>query len=812
MTMHRRVLSVLFGALGLWACGQPDPGEQGEVLIGVSASGATASDIVRAVLTISGPGITPDIVVQLSRVGTQFRGIVSGIPVGVDRAFHVDAYDGTGALIFVGDATGVTVVRGTPVSVAIVLRQAMLPPTFVNRAPVIDALIASAVQVVPGALVNLRVTAHDPDPADTLTYAWTATGGSFSATAATLTQWTAPAAEGAYTLTMTVTDPHGAAVSLSQTITVQAAAERGNAEIIIDVNNWPEVLTVVAAPGRVDVLETSQVTVTATDLDGDPLTYLWQDNCGGTFSLNDRVTQWTAPAVAPSTGICELTVEVRDSSTGLATGRLTLEVGPPLVVDVGPQLLSTYQSTDQVNVGDPVTLEIQAVDPDGLPLMFGWNATAGTLGVAVETSTSSRLVWQATSPRGFPVLITATARDVSGQEIQHYFYVSDLGVAFYVTPTGDDSASGTLGDPMQTLQAAINRAASDPVVSQVRATTGIYNENPVLTDGVSIFGGFDPVTWQTTPGVYSTVNSPSPVGLWVTGYAGTGFIEGFDIRAAGASGASLSSRGVVLRDITGSLTLSQNRIESALGGPGSSGGGGFGGGPNCTGGGGGSCNTFDFGVWGAPGGSGVPGANGGVPLNQALGGLNGDDWRALAGYGGTSGGCGSGGNGGGGNLCCLLPFGCTVACGGNGGNGGGGGGGGAGGLGGGGSFGVLAINAAGVQLINNVIVTGGGGPGGSGGPGGPGGPGTGGAAGVFCFAGSGGNGGEGGPGGWGGPGAGGAGGASAGIVRAGSPGLISTGNIFQLGSPGGGGSGGSTPFGTGAMGASGIQAEDLTLF
>jgi len=73
MTMYRRALGVFLVALGSWTCGQADPGDQGEVLIGVSASGARASDIVRAVLTISGPGIAPDIVVQLSRVGTQFR-------------------------------------------------------------------------------------------------------------------------------------------------------------------------------------------------------------------------------------------------------------------------------------------------------------------------------------------------------------------------------------------------------------------------------------------------------------------------------------------------------------------------------------------------------------------------------------------------------------------------------------------------------------------------------------------------------------------------------------------------------------------
>jgi plastocyanin len=103
-----------------------------------------------------------------------------------------------------------------------VLQQTTAPTPFHNAVPVIDALVASADAVGPGKTVTLSVAAHDADPGDSLTYAWTATGGSFAGAATAASTWTAPAAEGSYQLTVTVTDTKGGALSVSLAVTVGA--------------------------------------------------------------------------------------------------------------------------------------------------------------------------------------------------------------------------------------------------------------------------------------------------------------------------------------------------------------------------------------------------------------------------------------------------------------------------------------------------------------------------------------------------------------------------------------------------------------
>ncbi|ADO76118.1 uncharacterized protein STAUR_8364 [Stigmatella aurantiaca DW4/3-1] len=61
-----------------------------------------------------------------------------------------------------------------------------------HEAPVMDSL------------VSLSATVHDPHPGDSLSLAWTASGGSFSDSSSPATSWTAPSATGVQTLTLTV--------------------------------------------------------------------------------------------------------------------------------------------------------------------------------------------------------------------------------------------------------------------------------------------------------------------------------------------------------------------------------------------------------------------------------------------------------------------------------------------------------------------------------------------------------------------------------------------------------------------------------
>jgi len=77
----------------------------------------------------------------------------------------------------------------------------------VNNPPVIASLTPSPAAVTPGGSSTITCAASDPD-GDTLTYAWTATGGTISGTGSTVT-WVAPSVAGTYNISVTVDDGNG---------------------------------------------------------------------------------------------------------------------------------------------------------------------------------------------------------------------------------------------------------------------------------------------------------------------------------------------------------------------------------------------------------------------------------------------------------------------------------------------------------------------------------------------------------------------------------------------------------------------------
>jgi hypothetical protein len=88
-----------------------------------------------------------------------------------------------------------------------------------NSAPIITALNASETELAPSASCTIGCVASDPD-GDSLSYAWSASGGSISGTGAAV-NWTAPASEGTYTISVTVSDGQGGSDSDSCSITVE---------------------------------------------------------------------------------------------------------------------------------------------------------------------------------------------------------------------------------------------------------------------------------------------------------------------------------------------------------------------------------------------------------------------------------------------------------------------------------------------------------------------------------------------------------------------------------------------------------------
>ncbi len=90
-----------------------------------------------------------------------------------------------------------------------------------NQSPATPVIIASATEVSVNEEVNLFAVCSDPDN-DSLSYSWSATGGSFDITSKDSVVWTSPDIEGeqTYTISVNVTDTHGASSSASINILV----------------------------------------------------------------------------------------------------------------------------------------------------------------------------------------------------------------------------------------------------------------------------------------------------------------------------------------------------------------------------------------------------------------------------------------------------------------------------------------------------------------------------------------------------------------------------------------------------------------
>ena len=242
-----------------------------------------------------------------------------------------------------------------------------------NRAPTVSAS-CDPCDVAPGDEVTLRATASDPD-GDPLTYAWSAPQGSFSgATDGATARWTAPAQTGRVTIRVQVADGRGGTAS---------------ADVAVEVTNRAP--TVSASCDPCDVAPGDEVTLSATasDPDGDPLTYAWSAPQGSFSGATDGATaRWTAPA---QTGRVTIRVQVADGRGGTASADVAVEV-----TNRAPTVSASCDPCD-VAPGDEVTLSATASDPDGDPLTYAWSAPQGSFSGATDGATAR---WTAPAQTG----------------------------------------------------------------------------------------------------------------------------------------------------------------------------------------------------------------------------------------------------------------------------------------------------------------------------------------------------------------------------------------------------------------------------
>ncbi|WP_120523850.1 Ig-like domain-containing protein [Corallococcus exercitus] len=193
-----------------------------------------------------------------------------------------------------------------------------------NTAPTVSGPTVQAASVTSGTPVAMTLEASDAD-GDALTYTWTqlpaSPAGTFDDPSAAQPSWTAPDVDStqSFTLKVSVSDGRG-------------GSSEGAIDVTVRKTNQPPTVSV-TAPTSLVAGAIGMFSVTASDPDGDPLTYAWTQSAPSTpgtwlGSTTGESAQWYSPVVATQTAFT-FSVSVSDG-VGLPVVRtVTLPVSVP---------------------------------------------------------------------------------------------------------------------------------------------------------------------------------------------------------------------------------------------------------------------------------------------------------------------------------------------------------------------------------------------------------------------------------------------------------------------------------------------------
>jgi outer membrane protein OmpA-like peptidoglycan-associated protein len=274
-------------------------------------------------------------------------------------------------------------VNGFVFNVAFGRRKEIVPPPPPNRPPSVFLDVqADKTTVQSGERVNITARAMDPDN-DVLDYSWLASAGQIIGSGPSIILDTTGLAPGDYTVTVTVDDKKGGTASNSTTIRVAEAPPpppAPNRAPSIRSVNCNSVIGTALVPGQITDGETVRISASASDPDGDPLSYRWSATAGQIRGSGSDVTLDTTgvtagPGEPPVEIAIMLTVSDDKGETDTSTCRLTVRsVKKPEVEQVQMDLEFPARGARVDNVHkailDDIALRLQQ-EPDARLLIYG---------------------------------------------------------------------------------------------------------------------------------------------------------------------------------------------------------------------------------------------------------------------------------------------------------------------------------------------------------------------------------------------------------------------------------------------------------
>ena len=244
----------------------------------------------------------------------------------------------------------------------------------------------------------------------------------------------------------------------------------------------------------------------ATVLNTSNTAVVWQVNgvTGGSSSTGTITTSglYTAPATVPAHGTVTVKAVSQADSMKSASALVTITL-PQVAVTISPGSAAVAPGTSQ---------QFSAVVANATNTAVTWSVNGVTGGsAATGTITSAGLYTApATAPSPAIVIVNAVSQQTPAAAANVTVTLA-TGATYYVSTTGSDSNSGSLGAPWRTIQHAADTATAG---NTVWIMGGVYNELVTFPNSGSA-GGY--ITFQSYPGQTATVDGtglPIPTGQY----------------------------------------------------------------------------------------------------------------------------------------------------------------------------------------------------------------------------------------------------------------------------------------------------------